>query len=152
MSALRLPVAVVAAIDRDERPTTRGDCAEAQRPCPWVSCRYHLLLDVGPCGSLRVSPQATGSRKRTLQPWEGAEAVERFEDQAVDHLDSIGETCALDVADGGGASLEEIGDLLGVSKERVRQVQEGALGRLRAAADAPGYEHLRPPLPAGEPT
>ena len=33
-----------------ERPVTRGDClpggCNGQRPCPWVSCKAHLALDV----------------------------------------------------------------------------------------------------------
>ena len=42
-----------------ERPHTRGDCLEggsnAERPCPFVSCRYHLALDVQRNGSLTVN-------------------------------------------------------------------------------------------------
>ncbi len=29
-----------------ERPQTRGDCLSGPRPCPWVSCRYHLWPSV----------------------------------------------------------------------------------------------------------
>src|ERR1700733_6974584 len=25
------------------RPTTRAECLQEARPCPWASCRYHLL-------------------------------------------------------------------------------------------------------------
>lgn len=39
------------------------------------------------------------------------------------------ESCVLDVADRGGATLEEIGDMLGLTRERVRQVEEEALER-----------------------
>lgn len=28
-----------------ERPRTRGDCLDGPRPCPWGSCRYHLVAD-----------------------------------------------------------------------------------------------------------
>jgi hypothetical protein len=28
------------------RPTTRAECLQEARPCPWASCRYHLLLEV----------------------------------------------------------------------------------------------------------
>ena len=30
------------------RPSTREDCRGGIRPCPWVSCAYHLYLDVNP--------------------------------------------------------------------------------------------------------
>src|SRR3984957_9957175 len=29
-----------------ERPQTRADCASGERPCPFVSCKHHLFLDV----------------------------------------------------------------------------------------------------------
>src|SRR4051812_43658731 len=32
----------------DERPLRRADCANGPRPCPLVSCRHHLYLDVNP--------------------------------------------------------------------------------------------------------
>lgn len=41
-----------------------------------------------------------------------------------------GESCALDVADRGGVALEELGDILGVTRERARQVEEKAMERL----------------------
>lgn len=49
------------------------------------------------------------------------------------HLDGRrGESCALDVASWGGASLKEIAELLGVSKQRAHQICVVALVRLRA--------------------
>ena len=35
-----------------ERPTTRVDCENGMRPCPWVGCRYHLYLDVDKRGRI----------------------------------------------------------------------------------------------------
>lgn len=83
-----------------DRPKTRGDCKDGPRPCPWVSCRYHLYLDVN---------ESTGSIKLN-QP----------------HLepDELEHSCALDIADAGGTTLKGIGDLLGVTRERARQIVE----------------------------
>jgi hypothetical protein len=90
------------------RPRTRAECANAPRPCPFVSCRYHLYLDVH---------QSSGSL--TLN----------FPDADPDELPA---TCALDVADAGPATLEHVGELLNISRERVRQLEERLIHQLRA--------------------
>jgi len=40
-------------------------------------------------------------------------------------------SCALDLAERGGMSLSEVGDVLGVVRERVRQIEEEALTKVR---------------------
>ena len=42
----------------------------------------------------------------------------------------------------GRRTLEEVGRLLGVTRERVRQVQLGALNRLREISSKEGFEEL----------
>ena len=39
-------------------------------------------------------------------------------------------SCALDIADRGGATLEQVGDALGIVRERVRQIETVALAKL----------------------
>ena len=98
----------LAHVDTVTRPKTRGDCQGGVRPCPWVGCRWHLYLDVNPVsGSILFNHPDT------------------------DPLDLV-HTCALDVADGGGATLERVGDMVGLTRERVRQVEVVLLERLRA--------------------
>lgn len=94
------------------RPRTRGDCAAGVRPCPWVGCKHHLYLDVNPrTGSLKLNlPE--------LEPWE------------------LVDTCSLDVADHGGATLETVGGHMNLTRERVRQVELTALHELRARVRA----------------
>ena len=41
------------------------------------------------------------------------------------------ETCALDVADKGGVTLEEVGAIMNLTRERIRQVEMRALQKLR---------------------
>jgi len=101
---------VVSSLDH-LRPRHREDCATRTRPCPWVSCKFHLYLDVNP---------ATGSIKLNfpdLEVWEMAE------------------TCALDVADRGGITLEEVGAILNLTRERIRQVEVHGLEKLQLEYD-----------------
>lgn len=94
-----------------EMPVTRGDCKEGPRPCPWYGCRHHLGLDTDSRGQIFV-----------VVP----------EDRLVAH---DGPTCALDVAEEtGGLTLQEVGDIVGVTRERVRQIQCRALEKLRKRA------------------
>ncbi len=97
------------------RPRQREDCKTAERPCPYVTCKYHLYLDVNPeTGSIKVNfPE--------LEVWE------------------MPETCALDVADRGGITLEDVGELLNLTRERIRQVEVLGLEKLRGGYE-PGEE------------
>lgn len=44
-------------------------------------------------------------------------------------------TCSLDIADDGPHTLDELGELFGLTKERVRQIEEAALAKLHAILD-----------------
>lgn len=93
------------------KPKSRADCVDMERPCPYVSCKYHLYIDVHPVrGSIKVNfPD--------LEVWE------------------MTETCALDVADRGGITLEEVGEIMNLTRERVRQVETAGLAKLAAVQD-----------------
>lgn len=101
-----------------DRPKTRKDCEFGPRPCPFVSCRHHLYLDANPSGSVTF---AHGNAD----------------------VDQIPETCALDVAGRGPHTLEEVGDILALTKERLRQIEFNALAKMRqhpTAAELAGAE------------
>jgi hypothetical protein len=97
-----------------QRPVARAECACGQRPCPFVSCKYHLYLDVNP---------DTGSIKLNFphkEVWE------------------MNETCALDVADRSGITLEEVGEIMNLTRERIRQVEVRGLLKLKMTAASDG--------------
>ena len=125
------------------RPRTRGDCVSGPRPCPWVGCKYHLALDLLTDGGLaspllrhvvcNVRGYWTMAAPRHAHRRATGQQIERWEDELVDRLDSLPYTCALDVAgDLGGVRLQDIADILGVTRERIRQIESVALRKLQA--------------------
>ena len=98
-----------------ERPRRRGDCADGPRPCPWLGCRYHMALRIRRL-SITVDPAF----------WAG----------------EMRHTCALDVAAEGEHTLEAVGDLWGLSRERIRQIEQGALSHIGEAALVTLREYL----------
>lgn len=94
-----------------QRPRTRADCINGPRPCLFVSCKHNLYLDVNP---------ETGSIKLN------------FPDKEIWELEH---TCALDVAEKGGITLEEVGQIMNLTRERIRQVETRGLLKLREATE-----------------
>lgn len=94
------------------RPRTRGDCVDGERPCPWVGCRHHLALEVTPAGTLQLLGE----------PHE------------------LVETCALDVADRGPHTLEEISQCFELTRERIRQIEERVMPKLRERLERIGID------------
>ena len=93
---------------RERRPRVWGDCGGyGGGACPWVGCRYHLYLDVR---------EGTGTIQYNFP------GVEPEELEA---------TCALWVAEGGGVTLERVGELLNLTRERARQIESHGVGLLR---------------------
>ena len=88
------------------RPRTRAECRNIPRPCIFVGCRYHLGI--------------------TFNPKTG--------DYHINHKDglfSMAESCALDMAEKGGLTLEAVGEALNITRERVRQIEKLAMRKLK---------------------
>lgn len=93
------------------KPRTRAECKGGPRPCPYISCKHHLFVDVSPrTGAIKLNfPD--------LEVWE------------------LSESCALDIADHGGTTLEDVGAIMNLTRERIRQVEVKALAKLEALSD-----------------
>lgn len=87
------------------RPQSREECVKGPRPCPWVSCRFNLYLDVREDGVLKLN----------------------FPDREPEEMSA---SCALDLADDGPRTLDSIAALMGMSKERARQLEATAFEKL----------------------
>lgn len=87
-------------------PKTRADCLpggiNSVRPCQWSTCSYHFTGNV-------VDEEASNGKVV-------------FKSVPL---------CLLDMADAGERTLEEVADILGVSRERVRQIESKALRKVR---------------------
>ena len=96
-----------------ERPRTRAECppmqADGSRPCPWASCRHHLALHIDRRGAIVMT-----DKNKAVWEWK--------------------RPCALDHVDEEGMTLDEVADVMGMSYERVRQLEERALIKIRMTA------------------
>lgn len=83
----------------DERPLVRDQCYDMPRPCPFVSCEWHILH----------------ARHKFL--------IKRLsDDDIMDIIFNSSESCILDVCDYGAVTNEYIAMLTGLTKQRVHQV------------------------------
>lgn len=135
-----------------QRPMTRGDCIDGERPCPFVSCLLHLALDVN---------EETGALKNNFPVRRKNEVTGEIEiDLDEVDFDAMKFTCALDVADqvedtGKQLSLDEFKDALGLSYDRAFQVVSEALKRAHQEAVKMGSAEgiaARPSLRKQEPS
>ena len=101
------------------RPKTRADCVDGIRPCPFFLCKFNLFLDVNPRnGNIKLN-------------FPGRDILQ------------CGNLCAIDPAERerGDMTLETVGSLMNLTRERVRQIEEAGLLKLR---DAPTYQPFDP--------
>lgn len=110
------------------RPEKRGACMNGLRPCPWIGCRYHLIWETAEAAQMwgRYPGWSLPLGRSQARVW----GKERWGDERiVDYLMHMPETCVLDVADEGGVTLETVAQIMGITKERVRQIEGGDSGR-----------------------
>jgi len=101
-----------------ELPWFRGDCANVPRPCPFVSCRHNLYLDVSSRGAIRLNFPA-------LEPGEMPAQS----------------SCALDVAERGGMREDAVAATLNVNRRWVQKIEARAFRKLQHRA-AELLDHL----------
>jgi hypothetical protein len=90
-------------------PATWGECRGGPRPCPRVSCRYHLFLDVDWRGSIKFNNP----------------------DREVEELRP---SCALDVAEGRPKTLDAVAKLMNLTREAVRKIEIKAMAKIASAS------------------
>lgn len=127
-----------------EIPHTFKDCGPGgvahQRPCPWATCRYHLLTTHEAAHRALVvwaedrKPGSPDSVSTTnLSPEESAQ----WADELARRIASMPETCALDIARRAafdGLSAQQAGEQLGIGPWAARKAEARGLVQLRRAA------------------
>lgn len=93
------------------RPKTRKDCAAVVRPCPYVGCKYNTYLDVRESGSIIFT-------NPDKEPWD----IEPDKSCILDQVDDE-------------HTLEEIGDVFNVTRERIRQIEVRILNKIKQTID-----------------
>lgn len=91
---------------REQRPKTRGDCIGGERPCPWISCFWHVINE------------RKGFNLTARQDF----LILKSDEEILEEIFGMPETCILDVCDKGESTLEEIGLVMNVTRERIRQI------------------------------
>jgi len=146
----------------DSRPKNYyRHCVDRPRPCPWVGCKHHLLLDVNEAtGSITLNVgritkrnvegrrDITSKRRTSTIPARGLRSdsrerrlLESATEELFQAFDEALEgkeisTCVLDcVADENSYTLEEVGQRLSVTRERIRQIESRATAKLRDLAN-----------------
>lgn len=96
-----------------QRPRTRGDCKGGPRPCPWAGCPHSLYGQM----AMRDGKPIYQINQPAKELWER------------------NDTCVLDVADRhrGDVTLEDIGRMLDLTRERIRQIENKIYSKIRNA-------------------
>jgi hypothetical protein len=135
-----------------ERPKTRGECLNEARPCPWIACRHHLLIEVAIAKpriskgrvrdarptTIRLNRPSRGmiklGRRSGLDYTDASELVHVWIDEAVEALSLMRYTCSLDVVDDypDGIPPSGIAFLLGVTEEAIDMELRAGRPKLRS--------------------
>jgi hypothetical protein len=100
---------------------TREDCRNGPRPCPIVSCRHHLLIEV-----LITTTSVHPAARAVLGDTRLADASPALLERA---LRALPETCSLDVAEMGEHTFEQIGAVLGCTSQAAGQTTDMTVRR-----------------------
>lgn len=101
----------------ENKPILRGNCYDMPRPCPFIHCKHHTATEVVRNGQLKFSRLAISLQD--LHPLSNHWLVR------------MPETCTLDRAEQGRATLDEIGLIFGFSHQRADAITKKALRKLR---------------------
>lgn len=104
-----------------DHPSCRGECQSGPRPCPLVGCLYNNYLDVREGGTIRLT----------------------YPDRLPEDVPKK-ESCALDVAESGPHTLDEVASILGLTRERIRQIEGKASKKILKCIEKRWHDLAQP--------
>lgn len=124
---------------RVRRPVKRADCLPGglneARPCPHLWCPWHMWSEMGHGGSRKPAGSDGGRGPWYRSSTGGPIDPKRLPQRDPAHLES---SCILDASEdlpgagrGEGMTLEAVGDVLDLTRERVRQIEADAASSMR---------------------
>ena len=119
---------------RDVRECLASDLGAPGSPCPWVGCSRNTLIDVGETGSIKFRYAVRAADGTVDVDW--------------DRVRAFGLPTCMERVDPDGMTMEDLGAVLGVTRERIRQLETIALARLREVMDRDERAALRDCLAA----
>lgn len=138
----------------DQRPQVRGDCENGPRPCPWVSCEYHLAIELGAVvrkdgrtwQQIKFAWPGLGDYKPDAQPTDDDAAADA--ESVASALEDMPHTCTLDVADERQRTRDEVaalwqtyfrGTWSTMTGQRASQIEDVALRKIQARGLLKGW-------------
>lgn len=97
-------------------PRKRGDCRLVTRPCPYIRCKYHMLW-VYLEKNCRYNHKYRHMRGDILEKY--------TDDEILELIRTMPESCVLDVADQGYHTLIEVAKILDLSHQRIQALSHG---------------------------
>jgi len=94
-----------------DRPRYRPECRNGPRPCPLVGCFFNNYLEI---------------RRRANRPPE----IKLLHPDRLPEDMPPEDSCTLDLAEDGPQTLDRVGQVLGLTRERIRQIETKILKRI----------------------
>lgn len=136
------------------RPNNRVECLQMDRPCPFISCKYHNIWWFFAANPKKFCKM---SNERLARLITGHIYIRRRDGRI--HKLEMPESCTLDCIDryGPRMKMEWIGKVFSITRESVRQAEASALRRLQKSGivrpeHGPEIERPKEPylLPTGK--
>jgi len=114
-------------LNNESRPKTRSECcpggSKYMRPCPWALCKFNMF------GTLMTD----GFQLKKGPPGYNDMAMPGPVTSPLDLPREM--SCLLDMVEAhpAGYTLDQVGEILGLTRERIRQIQESSLRKARIA-------------------